>query len=496
MTTKKRILALFMSLLCLVSTVLALVSCADTDKGNTNNTEVKNDLEHLNNLDFGGEDVNFIIAGADNDDYHYRSIYIDENADDDAVNSEIYARNMWVQELLNVNIVVGHHANQNVKAMLGAQLMAGSDDYDVIAARQYDDIQLALDGVILDLNTLDQYGADYIKWDREYWATNYIDALSFGDKTYWLTGDLCLRYTGGYYAMFVNTPLYDTILKPKYGSIYDVVRNKDWTYDTLISMVSDCYEDDGDDKVGIEDQIGLMLPIWDNINGMSISAGVVYTRYDENGRPINNITSGNSVLNGFMEKCNELINTKGVYAFTPPSSSYPEAMGYFANGTVMFVSGRLNQAELYLRQMDDDYYVIPCPMLNKEQGAYYTGVHDAINIYGINYNIDDERIARTAATLEAMAYGAYKDIRPVYYDSFLKFKYTRDTEAAEMIDIMHDNVYTDFVFIWQFSADMAKLGSFLRNNVIKNSPASAIKKYVVAWNTGLEKILSRIDALE
>ncbi len=494
---KKRIFALSMALLCLVSTVLALVSCADADKGNANNNEVKNDLEHLNGLDFGGEDVTFIIAEADGDTFHRRSIYIDEeDTDGDAVNEKLYARNMWVQELLDVNIVMGHSEDQNVKTMIGAQLMAGSDDYDVIAARQYDDIQLALDGVILDLNTLDQYGADYIKWDREYWATNYIDALSFGDKTFWLTGDLCLRYTGGYYAMFVNTPLYDTILKPKYGSIYDVVRNKDWTYDTLISMVSDCYEDDGDDKVGIEDQIGLMLPVWDNTNGLAISAGVVFTRYDEYGTPSNNVTAGNSTLISFMEKCNELIKTKGVYSFNPPSCSYQEAMRYFSNGTVVFVAGRLNQAELYLRQMEDDYYVIPYPMLNKEQGTYYTGVHDAINIYGINYNIDDERIARTAATLEAMAYGSYKDVRPEYYDSCLKFKYTRDTEAAEMIDIMHDNVYTDFVFIWQFSADMNRLGYFLRENVAKSNPTSSIKKYVKSWDTGLENILGRIDEIE
>ena len=490
---KKRLIALVLALVTLVSSVAMLTACAgnEDDKGPAG--DVKPQLDHLNGLNFEGQEINFIIASADGDDYHLRSIYVDEEGDDgDAVNSAIYARNEKIQAMLGVEIVVAAAEDRNIIDQAKTVLLGGSTDYDVIAARQYDDIQLALEGVILDLNTLPELDADYIKWDQEYWASSYIDALTFGNKNFWLTGDLCLRYTGGYYAMFVNSRLYNDILQPTYGNIYDIVLSKDWTYDTLIEMVEKCYLDDGNDKVDIEgDRLGLVLPVWDNTNGMAISSGVIFTRYDENGVPSNNVTNRNATLIKFLERHNDLINTKGVYSY---GGEYQKSMEVFAAGQSVMVAGRLNQAELYLRDMVDDYYVIPCPMLNKDQGAYYTGVHDAINIYGINYS--SEKIPAAAATLEAMAYESYYTVRPIYYDSFLKFKYTRDEKAAEMIDLMHDTVYTDFVFIWQFSDDMDRLGFFLRENTPKKNPSSNLKKMQDKWDSGLKDILAKIDEME
>ena len=490
---KKRLIALVLALVTLVSSAAMLTACADNEGNKGATGELKPQLDHLNGLNFGGEEVNFIIASADGDDYHLRSIYVDEEGDDgDAVNSAIYARNEKIEAMLGVEIVVAAEANDNIINQAKTVLLGGTTDYDIIAARQYDDIQLALEGVILDLNTLPELGADYIKWDQEYWASSYIDALTFGDKNYWLTGDLCLRYTGGYYAFFVNSRLYNDILAPTYGNIYDVVLNKEWTYDTLIEMIEKCYLDDGNDKVDIEgDRLGLLLPVHDNTNGMAISAGVMFTRYDENGTPTSTFNNRNSTLIKFVDEANRLLNTKGVYNF---KGEYKQAMEVFAAGQGVMVAGRLNQAELYLRDMVDDYYVIPCPLLNKDQDTYYTGVHDAINIYGINYS--SEKIEAAAATLEAMAYESYYTVRPIYYDSFLKFKYTRDEKAAEMIDLMHDTVYTDFVFIWQFSADLKGMGSWLRNNVSNKNPSSNLKKMQDTWSTGLEAILAKINELE
>ncbi len=492
---KKRIIAVLMALICLCSFMAMVTSCADdTTKGG--DEEVVPTLDHLKGLDFGGEPVNFAITSSSVDDFNLRSIYVDEEADDgDAVNSAIYARNQKIEAMLNVEIVVASDGTQSLTTQLKTALLGGSSDYDVLAARQYDDIELALSGVVLDLNTLASEGADYIRWEEEYWASSYINALSFGEKNFWLTGDLCMRYTSGYYAMFVNSALYKDIYEETYGSIYDIVSNKQWTYDKLIEMVPKGYVDDGDEKTNPEtDQMGLLLPVWDITNGMAISAGVMFTQYDDAGTPRNIFKNTNTTLINFMGKFNELLNTEGVWAFNPPSYSYTEAMNLFASGSSVFVAARLNQAELFLREMEDDYYVIPCPMLNEAQGAYYTGIHDAINIYGIN--LHSERIPATAATLEAMAYESYYNVRPIYYDSFLKFKYTRDERAAEMIDLMHDNVYTDFVFIWQFSDEFDGMGDFIRNNVVKTNSASALAKVQGKWDDALTNILEQIQAVE
>ncbi len=492
---KKAILAFLLALVCALP-CLALAGCAQGEDNKTSGGKVeKPGLEHLNGLDFDGTDVNFMIAGADGDSYHLRSIYVDEDGSDvgDSVDSAVFKRNMAIQEKLNVNIVAAYDQDGKVNTWGKTILLSGSDEVDIVAGLQYGDVQLALDGVVLDLNTLSEHGADYIKWNEEYWATSYIEALSFGDKNYWLTGDLCLRFTGGYYSFFVNSRIYDDVLKSKYGSIYDVVNDKKWTYDMLLEMTKACAKDtNGDDTVDAEgeDVLGLALPVHDNTNGMAVGAGVMWTQYDENRTPSNIFTNRNTTLMNYIEKLYEVCNTAGVHNF---GGDYQGAMQLFASGQAAFVSGRLNQAELYLSEMEDNYYVIPCPMLTDGQGTYYSSVHDAINVYGIN--VSSMNIPAAAATLEYMAYESYYTIRPIYYDSFLKFKYTRDDEAAGMIDLMHDTVYTDFVYIWQFSADLSGMGSFLRNYATNKRATSVLKGKQDAWTQGLEAILLKIQDL-
>lgn len=498
----KRIIALALGILCLAGSVFALMACADNeDKTNPDDvvTPAENPLDKLADLDFGGTQVNFIVASADGDSFHARSIYIEDSESDDPVDIEIYKRNSKIEQDLNVYINLVDAKDQNISTQIKAQLDAGTGEYDVIGARQYDDIQLALTGDIVDINSLGDFGADYIQWRNEYWGTSYIEALSFGNKVYWLAGDICLRYMGGYYAFFVNSELYRDILFEKYGDIYDIVARGDWTYDMLIEMIPQCYEDtNSNEKVDANgDRLGLALPCWDNINGLSISAGVVYTGYDTDGMPYCTINTKNTTLTNFMSKCYELVKTKGVYDY---GGDYRAAMNYFASDNAVFVAGRLNQAELYLGDMETDYYVLPCPKLTADQSAYYTAVHDAINIYGIN--IGSEQYAAAAATLEEMAYLSYTNVRPIYFESVLKYKYTRESNAIKMIQLMHDTVYTDFVFIWQFSDRFAdssgggKLGDFLRNAVKQKAVTSSIKKNQERWKTAVDKIVDEIEELE
>ena len=499
----KRLIALALGILCLVGSVISLMACAekkDEEKPEDTAAPEENPLEKLEGLDFGGAKVNFIIAAADGDSFHTRSIYIEDTESEDPVDIEIYKRNAKIEQDLGVVINLVDDRDVNISTQIKAQLDAGTDKYDVIGARQYDDVQLALTGDMLDINRLAEYGADYIRWRNEYWGTSYIDALSFGDKVYWLAGDICLRYMGGYYAFFVNADLYRDKLFEKYGDIYDIVNSGKWTYDTLMAMLPLCYDDtNANERVDVNgDVLGLALPCWDNINGMSISAGVVYTAYDTAGMPYCTVNTKNNTLLEFMGKCYDLINkTKGVYDY---GGDYQAAMRYFASDKAVFVAGRLNQAELYLSEMKTDYYVLPCPKLNEQQTSYYTAVHDAINIYGIN--IGSNQYQAAAATLEEMAYLSYTNVRPVYFESVLKYKYTRESQAVQMIQLMHDTVYTDFVFIWQFSDRFAEntgggeLGFYLRNAVKQKAVTSSLRKNQDRWKNAVDKIVEEIEELE
>ena len=77
--------------------------------------------------------------------------------------------------------------------------------------------------------------------------------------------------------------MYNEYLGTNYGSIYDIVRKGEWTMDKLTEMTSGIWgDDDGDEKTTSGDTLALALPVWDNTNGMSVSAGIQYSyRHDD-----------------------------------------------------------------------------------------------------------------------------------------------------------------------------------------------------------------------
>lgn len=538
---KKRTIAIFLSALMISSAAMVLSSCADKEgpAGSSNgvggtqgpggtDSPVVSGVPDGVNFAADGEPmpINFVVAEADagaGDTFHLRSIKLDEDemTENDKVDAAVAERNAAVEKKLGVEIVVYEYLNDadggirssNVYTALSAQ----SDEYDVLCGLQWKDIDMELDGMLVDLNTLtDDSGnkVDYLSLNAPWWSGYYNESLRIGSNNslYWVTGDLCLRYTGGYYCYFVNEKLYEQdllntqsdLLTAKngeptaYGPIYDLVARGDWTLDILSEMVAKAYKDDGDQKVNRTDVLGAALPIWDNTNGMAIAAGINWSEKTDNGVTLM-MTSGNQRLIDFMSKMNTILKSGYVYNY---GGDYQGAFTDFKGDLSCFLSGRLNQAELYLSTMTTNYHIIPCPKFDFDQDQYRSSVHDAINLYGVSY-YSQNKVA-SVATLEEMAYHSYNTVRPIYYDQALKSMYTTDPGAARMIDLMHDVVYSDFLYIWQFSDYLGgvngggpnSMGDFMRNTVTSSKPASQIKKHLTKWNTGLDELLAAIQKLE
>lgn len=508
---KKRILAAVLTAVLTVSLAVSLAACADgkqnttTAAGVTDTTPEKNDDGSVTKPSLGvnfsddGEntDVKFAVAEADADGFHKRSIGADDyNAEND-VDVAVRTRNQRISEELGVNIVMASYSDDSIRSSsVRDSLMAQDDTYDVICGLQWADCQLVLDACLADLTMLEDNKGnpiDYINFNAPYWSTYYIDAMKCGNAIFWLTGDLCLRYTGGFYCFFVNTELYNETLYNEYGSIYDVVKSGKWTYDTLSDMVAKAFRNnDGDEsKVTREDQLGLSLTVWDNINGMSVAAGVEYCSRGDDGTITNTFNSKNTTLINFCKKVRDLASSGYVYTYTKyKDGMYEDSMVDLMSNAV-FTSGRLNQAELYLQNMNE-YAIIPCPKLTESQ-SYRSSVHDAVQLYGIN--AFSSNIPAAAATLEYMAYYSYVDVRPVYYDSALKYRYTTDEVAAEMIDLMGESVYSDFMYIWQFCPQMSEMGNLLRSYATSKVFSSIIAKKENAYNAGLEEIVTELKKL-
>ena len=483
----RRIITILLCLTMIVST-LSLFGCA-TNEGDDGQGNVENTLEHLEGLDFGGEVITIVYVEGGNGTFTARSLGIDELTGD-AVDEKVFQRNENVKAMLNVELdpFEGATGFGELSGAINSSLAASSGEYSIIAGYQYFDIGLAAEGYLINLNNLasEAYQADYMRLDAPYWAGNYNEAISYNGSSYWVTGDLALRFLGGMYCTFVNGEIYDSVLAPTYGSIYDIVKNNDWTLDTVNEMISKVYDDtNGNDETDEEDRLGFVLETsMDPIDGMAFGSAVTFSYKTEDGI---DMYLNNKRTIEFGEKMSKIIDNDGFFA--PVGNDSHNQMDLFASGNVCFTVASVFHSEVGLREMEH-FYIVPVPMLNKDQGTYSSGVHDGCTIFGIPY--DAPNVAASAATLEALAGESRRLVTPEYYDSALKFKYTRDDQAAEMIDLMRDCAYVDFAAAW--SEDINNCCHFFRNNSGKlNAISSPLKKTQDSWETSLDALLEKLD---
>ena len=491
----KRIITALLAI-SMIFTVFCLASCADKQNTNdTNDTNKDTGDIYLDNIpedvNFADEDdslrtVTFVYTEGANGTYTGRSIKVEEITGD-SVDAKLYERNQTVEARFGIIIesIMAGPAISNLQSNISAVLQAGDPDYDVIAGYQYFDLDIATLGYVLDINTLDEYGADYIDIEQDYWATDYIKNMHYGDPIYWLSGDLSLRFVGGQYCTFVNSRIYDSILKDRYGSIYDIVKEGKWTLDMLNEMASLCFRDmNSNDKADEADELGLVIEVGQDMSdGVAVGAGVTWSVRNPDGTI--SVTLGGERTIEFAPKYYQICNSE--YFYRPATSDSVNQMTVFKNGNVAFTINKLYQSEVYLREMDDNFYIVPTPKFNEAQPSHYTGLHDGNTIFGITYCSD--AIPAAAVALEAMAAESLRIVTPEFYDFALKFKYTRDDEASEMIDLIKECAYSDFVFVW--GSSLNNITHFFRN--VTANPTSSYRKQEGSLLRTLDELLASLS---
>ncbi len=480
-----------MAVLLLVSSLLT-IACADPDDGDTVDVNRPWLDELPDNLDFGGEEIVFVYAEGGGYNFTQRSIEPDEESADN-VDRMVFDRNSAIEERLNIDItsIQASTVITGLQDAINSSLSSSSGDYDIIAGYQYYDIDLASKGYLIDLTQLgegDYADADYIDLDKEYWAKDYIESIAYKDSIYWVTGDLSLRYVGGMYCTFVNADIYNEKLKDDHGDIYQLALDGKWTLDKLNEFAKICYEDDGDQETNETDVLGYAWECNDPIDGIAFGAGIEFSTSYPDGSVAMTLRNPRSIT--FVEKLDTLLHSEYTYRM-PTAADSANVMALYASGNVAFHVNKLFQAETYLRDMESDYYIIPAPKLNDTQKEYVTGIHDGITLYGIPY--DAENVAASAATLEALAAESLRTVTPEYYESSLKFKYTRDDTAAQVIDLMRSTTTSNFAAAW--SKSLGDIAKYFRNNNTASTASSTMSKTNSAAQTKLTDLLTTLDSV-
>ena len=142
-----------------------------------------------------------------------------------------------------------------------------------------------------------------------------------------------------------------------------------------------------------------------------------------------------------------------------------------------------------LREMADDFGIIPMPKYDEAQAQYVTYTNPAGLMLVIPKSTAD--VGCTGSVLEAMASLSHTTLTPAYYDNALKGKFARDNDSGAMLDLIFENRVYDLTQIYGWGSmpssynDLALKGSSDLASLIAQKQSAidkSIEKFVAAFS--------------
>lgn len=403
--------------------------------------------------------------------------------DIDALSKAMYDRTMAVEERLGIefefiNCVPWGDTANLVRQSVGA----GSDDYDMVFTCASAQVNLVNEGLYLPVSEL-----PYVDYDKPWWNREYVNSVSLNaEEPFILFGDISYNMIQRTCCTYFNVRLLDEKLNMKPEDIYQLVLDGEWTLDKFTELVHSVYEDvNGNTKSDGDDIHGLVINSNSAFEFLAFSAGVEFTTRDEDGYPVLNMN--NETTLGLVEKlCNLHFGTDSVYN----AGDNHGHIQNFADGKSLFIVNRVFISGWdFLREMKDDYGMVPNPKMDETIDGYQSAVETLVQWGTVPVTVKDP--VYVSAVAEALAYYSRMYTTPAYYDTTLKLKQTRDDMSMQMIDLIMDSRSTDFLYINRLNG----MGDIFRSiyNAGQNTFASQYASREMGALNGLKKLITEYE---
>ncbi len=378
-------------------------------------------------VDYNGADIHFFLWSGS-------KIDVTEETGD-VINDATYRRNRKIEDLYNVNF---KYTKSTLAAgdygpwinIVNGEIMAGSDTLGLIGGYGHQFAGTSIDGNYVNLN-------EYIDFTNEWWPSNINVAGNIGNKMFIAYGNMEAKYYDMSYAIYFNKRLADEC---KTEDLYDLVSSGKWTFDKMLETAKLGARDlDGNTAFDDNDQFGYITPKAMAVDAFVQAFNIKITDFDSDGNPFimdlsERYVDGQEKVEAFVR------DTPGV------RYSNDNTTQLFMNGQALLMPENVGVAHT-LREMNDDFGIIPFPKWDEAQDRYITyNAQGNSTAYAIP--ITQKNPAMYANILDALAYYGYTDVLPEYYERALKGKGTRDNESEAMLDIIFNNVEYDFNMIY------------------------------------------------
>ena len=515
----KKILTILLSAIMVASVVLFVVSCggnndntnttaADTTASRDNTTTASQDntttatvteedtttepettvitgrekMSGYEDVDFGG--LTFLISSncdADDSWEDGKDFWV-EAITNDAVNDAIYERNQIMHNLYNCDIQVDSGGKDNG---YNADLASGGGKY-IAATKLYGPLKSYVSGSYYNLLKLD------IDLTQSYFDQNYINSFSVDGKLFNIVGDWSICTFKGAWIVFYNKSVYES--KFADTDIYQMVRDKQWTWDAMENMMEAVKNDvNGDQQYtfseGSDADILGFISTDQNAQGFYFATGERTIRVaDDRSTLIPAIPTqkGSDVI----DKMIHFLNVES-YLMT----GYTSVQTALQNGTTLFGGEVLDVLRRMSNAEDLRIGILPLPLLDENQDEYHCYVNrHAVSPLAVPTSYSDVDVVSDFLTL--FAYHSSMIVRPAFINTY-KYTYTSDEESAEMLDIIlnsrvYDPGYLDE--IPSISGYVGYISTMVSNK--KNQYTKYVERMLSSLNSEIEELVGKIKAVD
>ena len=236
---------------------------------------------------------------------------------------------------------------------------------------------------------------------------------------------------------------------------YELVLSGKWTADKLSEMAKDKYQDLNQNATADDDDFfGLIM---DGTFGNALYTGAgLDTVSHEGGEYKLTLDSEQSV--NLIEKYASLFGDRNQY-MNDLNGSQSWDTDVFKAGNCIFQPSTI-LGTMDLRDMKDDFAILPIPKWDEAQTEYYTSCNTWLPS-GIAVPKNCSIVDDLGLVLETMAYYSQEMVTPAVYEITLQGKVSRDDSSAKMLDIIYGGAAFDFVTAFNF----ANAGNILREMV-------------------------------
>ena len=444
-------------------------------------------------LDYEGDEIT--IISRDKKGWTDLEIAV-EGLTGEPVNDAIFERNKAVEERLGIKIINYADNTDSIDAVVrkvATAVKGGSKDYDIMAAACCATLPESLGGTFNNLRSED---CEYLDLNRAWWTQGFNEAVEYRGAQYAILGSVVLSmYRFGFVTVF-NKAIFTDAGQPY---LYDYVKNGTWTLDKQAELAPIFYKDDGNGKQDTTgDRYGFVSSTYTNIDGYWSACKLYIVKKDEDG----NLTLVTDMdrLHGTADKLIHLFhNTNGATYKVPGTSDdfiWNTIRQMFADGEAAMASFRVLEMENeVMRGMEQEYGVVPLPKYDETQESYHTLLHDQFTVIAIPSTVTGDRLTEMSAVLEAMSSASYSIVKPVYYEDTLRTKIAQDPTAADMMDLITDNVYIDAGIL--YTGSLGDYHHSLREVIASrsNNAVSLYKARNLACSRSIQQLAGKLDKL-